>query len=477
MKRIFPVPNSTHLCYHDIVGLTRVRYSVGVRGRPSLRLNLCAMVVTAFALRVAAMWFLHSYRFPATEDHYLFGTEMGRIARSLVSGHGFGSPLHGQTGPTAMVGPIYPLLIAAAFKVWGLYSQSSAIVLLGFNALCSAITAPIVFLIGTAAFDTTVGKWAGWLWVVFPFAIYWPIRWVWDTSVSTLLFALVFLGTLRLAESPRPAAAARSGVAWGIAVLTNTTFLPLLPALVGWVCWRESRRAGSWIRAGVLVVFACGLILAPWIARNYIVFDRVLLRSNLGLELALGNLSDAGDPRAWQQIHPAVNPAEMVRYRTLGELRYMAEMQRRTMQVIEAQPATFIHNTAAHVLYFWFGVTSFARIFDFPMVLFGVPTFAAFLGLWMAVRHRAPSSVPFAATIVVFPLIYYVTHPDLRFRHLIEPELIVLAAYGVVATWHAGRFHGPFRDCRLPTCLQINTPSTDSGSEPRTSLRKANASR
>jgi hypothetical protein len=190
------------------------------------------------------------------------------------------------------------------------------------------------------------------------------------------------------------------------------------------------------MRGAILVVFACGMTLAPWVARNYIVFDHVLLRSNLGLELALGNLSDPADPRAWQRLHPAVNPAEMVRYRALGELRYMAEMQRRTMQFIEAHPAAFIQNTRAHVLYFWFGVGSLARVLHFPEVLFGIPALLAFLGLWTALQHRSRSSFPFAAAIVIFPLIYYVTHPDLRFRHLIEPEIVVLAAYALIALRH-----------------------------------------
>jgi hypothetical protein len=266
--------------------------------------------------------------------------------------------------------------------------------------------------------------------VIFPFAIYWPIKWVWDTSFSTLLFALVFLTTFRLAESMRAAIAIRYGILWGITVLTNTTFLPLLPALLGWVCWRQSRRVGSWIRSAAPVAFAFGMTLAPWIARNYMVFGHVLLRSNLGLELALGNLG--GEPAAGQRLHPAVNPAEMVRYRTLGELQYMADMQHRTMEFIYTHPAAFIHNTARHLLYFWFGVGSVTRVLHFPEELFGLPALLAFLGLWTALRRRLPSCFLFAASIILFPVIYYVTHPDLRFRHLIEPELIVLAAYGVV---------------------------------------------
>ncbi|HLY21599.1 MAG TPA: glycosyltransferase family 39 protein [bacterium] len=388
------------------------------------------MVLTAFALRLAAMSLLHSYRFPSIHDHYLFGTEMGRIARSLVSGGGFGSPLHGHTGPTAMVGPIYPFVVAAAFEVWGTYTTASAMSLLTLNALLSAITAAVIYLIGRRAFDKRTGTWAGWIWTVFPFAVYWPIVWVWDTSLSTLLFALVLLATLRLAQSMRTADGARYGVLWGVAVLANTTFLPLLPAFLGWLCWRQSRCGQSWGRPAAAVAVAFAIVLTPWIVRNQVVFGRVLLRSNLGLELALGNSPGRDDPAAWQRIHPAVNPAEMARYRTLGELRYMAEKRRQALDFITRHPALFARRTATHVLYFWFGAGMPARVIRFPEVLFGLPAFVAIPGLWLAIARRSPAAFPFTAVVALFPLVYYVTHPDLRFRHLIEPELMVLAAYG-----------------------------------------------
>src|SRR5215472_13445685 len=103
---------------------------VVVRARASLWRSPWTMVVAAFTLRAAVMVALRTYQYPAAQDHYLFGTEMGRVARSLVAGGGFGSPLHGNTGPTAMVGPVYPFIIAAAFKLFGVYSTAAAVVLL-----------------------------------------------------------------------------------------------------------------------------------------------------------------------------------------------------------------------------------------------------------------------------------------------------------------------------------------------------------
>ena len=37
------------------------------------------------------------------------------------------------------------------------------------------------------------------------------------------------------------------------------------------------------------------------------------------------------------------------------------------------------------------------------------------------------------AVLIVYPLPYYVTHPEPRFRHLIEPELVVLGIYALGA--------------------------------------------
>ena len=63
--------------------------------------------------------FLDPYR-----DHWHFGWEMGRIARSIVEGHGFSSPFFDPSGPTAMLPPAYPYLVAAVHEVvWRLHGR------------------------------------------------------------------------------------------------------------------------------------------------------------------------------------------------------------------------------------------------------------------------------------------------------------------------------------------------------------------
>ena len=83
------------------------------------------MVMIAFVLRLAYILIAHTYKFKTTDDNFGFGFEMGRIGRSLAQGRGFSNPFHGVTGPTAWEPPLYPFLIAAVFKVFGIYSKAS----------------------------------------------------------------------------------------------------------------------------------------------------------------------------------------------------------------------------------------------------------------------------------------------------------------------------------------------------------------
>src|SRR6201998_4896596 len=79
----------------------------------------------ALIVRVGYVTVAHTYRFSPFEDHFTFGYEMARIARALVTGYGYADPFSGHTGPTAWIPPLYPLLIAAVFKIAGIYTALS----------------------------------------------------------------------------------------------------------------------------------------------------------------------------------------------------------------------------------------------------------------------------------------------------------------------------------------------------------------
>jgi len=390
------------------------------------------MVLVAFGVRLGVMAAFHTYHVPPTWDRFAFGGEMGRIARSIVLGEGFSSPLHGSTGPTAMVGPVYPYVVAGAFKLFGIYTDAASVALLTFNSLLSALTCIVIFFLGRNTFGSAVGSWAGWTWTLFPYAVYWPIRWVWDTSLSTLLLTILVWLSFHLADSTRRARWVAFGVLAGIAALVNTTLLSLMPVLAAWACWQHRLRGTHWPRLAVAAALALSLTVAPWIVRNYLAFGHILLRSNLGLELSQGNYEGAAGLRAWHS-HPAFDDKEMDKYRRMGELAYMAEKQHEALRFIATHPSTFAVLCLRRIVYFWTGTAEIVipRWLLATLAFYVLVSALGVAGLVRALRRRTPAAPLFALVLLVFPIPYYLTHPEPRFRHLIEPELVVLGVYAV----------------------------------------------
>src|ERR1700738_2618087 len=131
----------------------------------SLSRSPYVMIAAALVLRLIVMCFTYSIQMNPSRDHWVFGWETGRVARSIPTGHGFSSPYSEPTGPTALIPPLYTYLVAGVFKLFGIYTTSSALVLLTLNNIFSALTCLPVFLIARRAFAEHVAVWAGWIWV------------------------------------------------------------------------------------------------------------------------------------------------------------------------------------------------------------------------------------------------------------------------------------------------------------------------
>src|SRR5579864_2948682 len=240
-----------------------------VRQRSSSHRQLIWMVLIGLILRLAVMTIGHTYRFPARRDHFEFGWETGRLARSIAAGHGFASPFHGETGPSAWVAPLYPYFLAGLFKIFGIYSNTAAWVALAVNSVFSALTSVTIFLIGEELFSGAVALWSAWIWTFLPYSIYWAIRFAWETSLATFLLTVVFLLAIRLGRSSRLRWWLLFGFCWALIALCNPSLLAFLPFCGLWIAWRQFR--GGFLRpshaalSGLLFL----AMIAPWTARNY----------------------------------------------------------------------------------------------------------------------------------------------------------------------------------------------------------------
>ncbi len=397
------------------------------------RTSLSWMVGIAFCLRVLCIVVMHTYKFRLSDQNFSFGWEMGRIAAALASGQGFSNPMMYPTGPTAWEPPLTPFLIAGVFKLFGIYSHASSFVLLTINSLWSALTCIPIFKIARRSFDEKVAVGAAWTWVLFPYAIYWDIKWVWETSLSALLVATIFWVAVSLEdERDRLKPWVKFGALWGIAALNSPSLLSFLP-FSGMYAWYRSRRAGKKSFSGVAVAsLAFCLFVTPWLVRNYRVFGRpVFLRANFGAELRMGNGPYADG--TWQYyLHPTHNVAEFQKYKTMGELAYVAERKQEAVDWIKSNPGKFVIVSFRKFVYYWYGVPrSLNPAWMEPLKnsLFATSSLLTFFGLYLAFRQRRPHAWLFFWLLLVYPLIYYVVFPHARYRHPVDPEIAILCVY------------------------------------------------
>ena len=447
----------------------------------AVRRKLLWMVGVALALRLAAMAYMYPLQLVPDRGggHWPFGYETGKIAASIAEGHGFSNPLFAPTGPTAWMTPVYPYILAGVFKVFGVYSTASALVILTFNAIASALTCLPIFFFARrsfgAPFGERAGEWAGWIWAVFPYAIYWPVARIWDTWLATLLLAILFCMALRLAETSSAREWIAFGALSGVAALTDPVVLSVLPFLALWALWRRfkmARAVGSDALSRVataprrgsssqnvlssmttarnersrLLIAATGcllatlIVVAPWFARNFVVFHRFIpFRDNFGLALRVGNV---GDTRHMLTLEagPWLNEAEWHLYQRIGETAYMRYARVSALNYISAHPREYVDSCIRRAVYVW---THFwplpqrllpgfepnpAEIF-----LFTGFTILALAGLRDAFRRKTNGAAAYAIVLLLFPAVYYITSLEPWYRMPMDPMVIALAAYAITA--------------------------------------------
>jgi hypothetical protein len=390
------------------------------------------MIAIALLLRVGWIVMGHTYGFKGSDANFGFGWEMGRIGASLASGHGFSNPFGPPTGATAWEPPLYPYLTAGVFLVFGIYSKASAFVLLAMNSAFSALTCLPIFLIAKRIFSEKVAVGSAWAWAVLPNVMFWCTRWVWETSLSTLLLTTIFWLALTVEDSDGWAPWFVFGLLWGVAALNSASLLSFLPAAGLWAWYRRSRRnkpSLAGVALAAVVFFAC---LAPWPVRNYQTFGRfIFIRDNFGAELRMGN-GNGADGTWMEYLHPTQDVYAMRQYQAMGELAYVAVRKRQAIDYIKADYARFAGLCGKRFIYYWAGppkATQPGWMSGVKNSLFLASSVLMFWGLGRALRLGKPGAWLLFWLIFLYPAVYYVVFPAPRYRVPIEPEMAILCVF------------------------------------------------
>ena len=410
----------------------------------SIFVSLPLIVCVALAARLYFAW-----TYTAHNPHRALATvpflfESGNIAHSVAAGQGFASPFRVATGPTAWMTPLYPLLVAGIFRVFGTYTYPAFLAASGINIAAGALTCWPLYRLGRAIAGTSAGALAAWLWAIFPNAILLSVESIWDACLAALCATLLVWGAVELSRGRGWLAWCGFGLLCGFTLMLNPTagMLAFLPAL--WAAWR----ARQWKRAAASAAVAL-LCCLPWTVRNYRVFHAVVpLRSILGLQLWMGNSELAKD--VWLgEGHPIRDTAEREKYVEMGEIAYMREKRGLAVAYMLTHPGREAQLIGWRFLAFWTGGTPHPlRFLGEDHTLWSIYVFAfnvlmalaAAAGILALVRGGNPYALPAGLLPVLYPLAYYLTLALPRYRLPIDPLVLLLAAVAVLSVRRGGHF-------------------------------------
>jgi 4-amino-4-deoxy-L-arabinose transferase-like glycosyltransferase len=390
--------------------------------RSLLRIAESPAVVFLVALTIR-VWALSQLLPQKAWEYFYRYNEPSRIAWALVSGFGYSSPWpNTPLAPTAQQPPVYPLLVAGIFKLAGAYSYPSLLIAVGTNAVLSSVTATMILRLGKRDFGSLAGVLAAWVWACWMYEATVAVR-LWESSLSTLLLMFALLMLFKLKTQLSASLWLLFGFLAAVIGLSNTSLLSLFPFFWIWL-WVSYRQRGR--SCGKLVLASVGvfvLTLLPWTIRNYRDFHRLLpMRDNFGLELWIGN-HEGGARLNGDDFKQVI--AECGR---LGEMRFMDSKRQVAEQFIRQHPAEFLRLSAQRFLAFWTA--------PYP-VTWSLLSLAGWAGMILAPRRKGLDAVPYAVVMLIFPLVYYLTHSFPTYRHPAEPVIFLFAAYAVVSLMEA----------------------------------------
>ncbi len=195
--------------------------------------------------------------------------------RYLAAGAGY---VNADGSPAIWWVPGWPLVLAG---IYALFGRSFGVVA-ALNASFGALTTVLVASLATRFFGRRGGLAAGAVYALWPGLIFFHA-----TLYSESLFLLLLAGALRLfvaagdARRARLPAFAAAGALFGLCSLVKAEPLVLAPALLLFV-WTASPSRAAFARASAASFLAAACVLAPWVVRNQVVFDRFIPTSASG---------------------------------------------------------------------------------------------------------------------------------------------------------------------------------------------------
>lgn len=388
---------------------------------------LLGIVLIAILLRLGAIWFLH--------DRIKYNTfEFGRIAQNIVAGKGFSYDYYRTypIAPTAFMAPLYCYLLALYYWVFGTN-------LIGFAVIQAFIGGGACWLFGRVGFmlyGATAGLIAAAIFAFYPEMIFLSQKIVPEGLQIVWILLIVLFGAKYLKQG-RKRDIIISGILLGLAILTRESAMVYPICLLGWF-WVRAKRTRRLLVDSLLLLLVTTVTVAPWTARNYLVFDQFIpVRSNFWINVWRGNNPDAtGTARGEdkQPIDRSVNSAYMEELQarlTSNEIQREKVYKDYAIRYIRENPIRYAELSVRRLIYFW-TVDPTHPLSTNPLYWIPWSILLILVGYGVVKARRVWQSYSFwLLQGLAYTVVYSLTLVLPRYRIPLYPALFLLAAVGM----------------------------------------------
>jgi len=369
------------------------------------------------------------------------------IATSLVRGHGFiFSPGIRSTIEFGYMKrePVYPLLLSIALRLTG---SLSPMILCILQTPLSLISCYLIYHLGQKIFGASTGRLAAFIYALHPLSF-----WYSPQFASEIITVPVMLLCLSLIEgffaAPTRMKAVQVGGCVGLATLTKSTCVLLLPVLLFFALLQWHTKLRQLLSYALIIVFLHASILSLWLIRNYAISGEIVpFTTNSGGVFFIGNrVVEKFDIKTLTAEEPKAEIAAQALYRTV-QAEIAARVPGMSLPRLEAQTDKQLTAMARHLVFdnplfavrkllsgmcfIWFLSSTTAKSWGWMMIQMPLLTFA-FVGLYRLYKwdlHQCFLLCVAVAYIVPYALLLALA----RYGMPIIPIVILFASYGVVS--------------------------------------------
>jgi 4-amino-4-deoxy-L-arabinose transferase-like glycosyltransferase len=345
--------------------------------------------------------------------------------------------------------PLYPFFLAPIYFLFGRDPIPVAVAQIGLDMLVMLL----LYGIGRRVAGEAVGLLAAGFYGFYPYLLFQNLT-LNDTGIFILLLVAGIWLAYRAADTRDWRYVAAMGAVFGLAALTKTLVMLILPMLAI-IWWHQFgwRTAARWSLIGGLALL---VVLTPWAIRNTRLHDTfVLVSTNGGSNLHQGNNPCVADylARGWdaqwvdclEKTPDGLSEVEADRWHREQAIDYLRD-----------HPGEWLHLFGTKFLVLWspaimpYDVPAGAKLDDDAVLQYNTRTFQAariihliyftpllvlgMIGLVMAWRNKLSVGL-LVAPILTVTVAYLIFHPSTRYRSPADPFVFVLAAYAVSRWW------------------------------------------